>query len=116
MNFDNLIVTKNKSTSSFVLDKCKVLKICFSGKVGDLWKKEFLISYEVTSPVNNKTYLKKGIISLFTKFEDKDVKLIQTGKFYKFGIILNAKKNSKDKWVNNLDILSVEELTLEENK
>lgn len=116
MNSDNLIITKNKSTSSFILDKCKVLKICFSGKVGDLWKREFLISYEVISPINNKTYLKKGVISLFVKPKDKDIKLIQTGKFYKFGIILNAKKDAKDKWVNNLDILSVEELILEENK
>ena len=107
-NLNRFIVTKNISNSSFVLENCKVLKIIFSGKVGELWKREFLISYEVESPIDNKKYLKKGIISLFVKAENKEERVVQTGEIYKFGIILNAKKNSKDKWVNNLDIISIE--------
>ena len=104
---NSLILTKaSESDVKFSLD-CKALALLHSGKIGDnIWKKEFLCSYQAG---DNKQYLKKGVFSLITKEEHKDKILIQTGKMYHLDIICNAKK-AKNHWVNNLDIVKIEEL------
>lgn len=104
---NNLILTKASEKDVKLSLDCKALALLHSGKVGDnLWKKEFLCSYQAG---DNKQYLKKGVFSLFTKEENKDIILIQTGKLYHLDIICNAKK-AKNHWVNNLDIVKIEEI------
>lgn len=104
---NSLILTKAAPDDvKFSLD-CKALALLHSGKVGEnLWKKEFLCSYQAG---DNKQYLKKGVFSLFTKEEHKNITLIQTGKMYHLDIICNAKK-ARNHWVNNLDIVKIVEL------
>lgn len=104
---NSIILTKAAKDDAKLCIKCKALALLHSGKVGDsLWKKEFLCSYQAGE---NKQYLKKGVFSLFTKEEHKGITLIQTGNMYRLEIICNAKK-AKNHWVNNLDIVKIEEL------
>lgn len=104
---NDIILTKAAKDDAKFCIKCKALALLHSGKIGsNLWKKEFLCSYQAGE---NKQYLKKGIFSLFTKEEDKNIILIQTGNMYNLEIICNAKK-AKNHWVNNLDIIKIEEI------
>lgn len=104
---NKIILTKASDSDFKFIVECKVLALLHSGKVGDnIWKKEFLCSFQAGE---NKQYLKKGVFSLFTKEEDKEIMLIKTGKMYRFNIICNAKK-AKNHWVNNLDIIKIEEI------
>jgi len=104
---NSFILTKSSEKDAKLIVECKALALLHSGQVGEnIWKKEFLCSYQAGE---NKQYLKKGIFSLFTKKEHKDMILIKTGKMYRLEIICNAKK-AKNHWVNNLDITKIEEL------
>lgn len=104
---NSLILTKAAKDDAKFCVECKALALLYSGKVGkNLWKKEFLCTYQAGE---NKQYLKKGVFSLFTKEEYKGITLIQTGNMYRLEIICNAKK-AKKHWVNNLDIIKIEEL------
>lgn len=106
INNDYILTKAAKEDFKFCVE-CKALALVHSGKIGEnLWKKEFLCSYKAGE---NKQYLKKGIFSLFTKEEHKDITLIQTGKMYYIEVIINAKK-AKNHWVNNLDIITIKEL------
>lgn len=109
---NEFICTKSSEEDLKFKIKGKALMLLHSGKVGEnFWKKEFLFSYKLSK---DKNYLNKGIFSIFTFVENKDKNIIQTGKFYELEIICNAKKNKKGHWVNNLDIVSVKEITKED--
>lgn len=106
MNINDYILTKADKNDVKLCLECKALALVHSGQIGEnVWKKEFLCSYQAG---NKKQYLKRGIFSLFTSKENKNIPIIQTGKMYYLEIICNAKK-AKNHWVNNLDIIKVEE-------
>lgn len=107
MTKNDLILTKAASSDPKFVVECKALALLHSGRVGEnIWKREFLCSFQTGE---NKQYLKRGVFSLFTNEKNKEEILIQTGKMYRFEIICNAKR-AKSHWVNNLDIVKIEEI------